>query len=203
MSIKKLNEIVDSPVTELATTVLDALQTVPLGGIVVSLYKTVSGIADYLLFKKFARFLEPMSGMEIEVDEYIERLSTVNRKKLGEYMISLLAQTESTEKAQLMGYIFKSAVRDEIDYIMMLRLVSIIGRAFVFDLKELPRYIDETRELTIAYNTFINLGLIDNETGGYWKGEPTVVLNEVGLTLCQILDRNGWFKPNSVWEDKP
>ena len=68
MSIKKLNEIVDSPVTELATTVLDALQTVPLGGIVVSLYKTVSGIADYLLFKKFARFRKgTVNGLYFQV----------------------------------------------------------------------------------------------------------------------------------------
>ena len=198
MSIKKLNEIIDSPVTELVTTIADALQAVPFGSIVVSIYKVGVDVANHLLFKKFARFLEPMSGMDKEVDEFLERLSLVDREKLGEYMLSLLVQAESTEKAQLMGFIFKSAVHGEIDNIMMLRLVSVVGRAFIPDLKELPRFLIETTDFTAASNSFINLGLIDNETGGYWKGEPTISLNEVGKALYQILDENDWFESDET-----
>lgn len=201
MTIQKLNEIVDSPEADLVTTIADALHTVPFGRIVVSLYKIGAGVTNYLFFKKFARFLDPMSGMEDDVDEFLERLSLVDREKLEDYMLSLLAQAESTEKAQLMGFVFKSAVRGEIDNMMMLRLVSIVSRVFIFDLKELPKYLEETEDFTIATNAFINLGLIDNETGGYWKEGPSVVLNEIGRVLYEVLNRSGWFESDDIEAD--
>lgn len=192
MSIKKLNEIVDSPSVELGTTILDSLVSVPLGGIVVATYKVGVGIADYCLFRKFAHFLEPMSGMEREVDDYLGKLSPYEQNKLGEYMLSLLSKAESSEKTQIMGMIFKSAVQKVIDKEMMLRLVSIVGRSFVPDLKELPKYMDASEDFTIAANEFINFGLIDNETGGYWKDRPALELNDIGKTLCRILEQEGW-----------
>ena len=193
MAIKQLNEIIESPVAELGTTILDSVQTVPFGGIFVSIYKLNVGIADYLLCKKFAHFLDPMSGMEDEVDEFLKTMQPEDSEKLAEYLFSLLSKAESSEKSQLMGYIFKAAVHREIDRTMMLRLVSIIGKSFVSDLKELPKYIAQNDEFTIATNEFVNLGLIDNETGGYWKDAPTMELNEVGKTLYKILRNEGWF----------
>lgn len=44
-----------------------------------------------------------------------------------------------------------------------------------------------------AANTFINLGLIDNEPGGRWLGSPDIRLNELGKTLLDILQNGGWF----------
>ena len=193
MTIDKLNEIIDSPSVELGTTIIDSLGSVPLGGIVVATYKVGVGIADYYLFRKFAHFLGPMSGMEEEVDDYLTKLSPYGQNKLGEYMLSLLSKAESSEKAQIMGMIFKAAVKREIDDMMMLRLVAIVGRSFVPDLKELPKYKEASEDFTMAANEFVNLGLIDNETGGLWKDRPTLELNDVGKTLCGILERGGWF----------
>lgn len=193
MAIKQLNEIIEFPVAELGTTILDSVQNVPFGGIFVSIYKLKVGIADYLLCKKFAHFLDPMSGMEDEVDEYLETMQAEEREKLAGYLFSLLSNSESTDKTQLMGFVFKSAVHGEINHGMMLRLVSIVGRSFVLDLKELPKYLTPNEDFTIAANEFVNLGLIDNETGGYWKDAPTMELNEVGKTLYGILDKEGWF----------
>lgn len=193
MAIKQLTDIIESPAVELGTTILDSVQNVPLGGIFVSIYKLKVGIADYLLCKKFAHFLYPMNGMEDEVDEYLETMQAEEMEKLAEYLFSLLSNAESSDKSQLMGYIFKSAVHGDIDHAMMLRLVSIIGRSFVSDLKDLPLYITPNDDFTIATNEFVNLGLIDNETGGYWKDAPTMELNEVGKTLYKILSKEGWF----------
>lgn len=193
MAIKKLTEIVESPAVDLGTTIVDSLMTVPMGGILVSVYKVGVGVADYLLCRKFAHFLDPMSGMEEEVDGYLDSMAQDTREKLSEYLFSLLSSAESIEKSRLMGFVFKAAVHKEIDNTMMLRLVSNIGRSFVSDLKELPKYLEANEEFTIATNEFVNLGLIDNETGGYWKNEPTLELNEVGKTLCRILDKEGWF----------
>lgn len=198
MTIDKLNEIIESPSTELGTTILDSLTSVPLGGIVAATYKVGVGIADYYLFRKFAHFLEPMSGMEKEVDDYIAKLSPHDQNKLGEYMLSLLSKAESSEKAQIMGMIFRAAVKREIDDMMMLRLVAIVGRSFVPDLKELPKYKEASEDFTIAANEFVNLGLIDNETGGLWKDRPTLELNDVGKTLCGILERGAWFGSSKI-----
>lgn len=193
MTIKEFTKIVDSPEMELGTTILDSLQAIPMGGIVVSVYKSGVGIADYFLCRKFAHFLNPMSGMEDEIDDYLKQMRPDTREKLAEYLLSLLSNAESTEKARLMGLVFKSAVHKEIDREMMLRLVSVIGRSFVSDLKELPKYLEASEDYTIATNEFVNLGLIDNEIGGYWKDAPTMELNVVGKTLCQILLNEGWF----------
>ena len=144
MSIKKLNEILESPEGDLGMAILDSLEAVPLGSIIVATYKVGVGIADYCLCKKFAHFLAPMSGMEDEVDGFLKGLSSYEREKLGDYMLSLLSKAESTDKTWIMGLIFKAAVHKEIDIEMMLRLVSIVGRSFVSDLKELPKYLAES-----------------------------------------------------------
>lgn len=39
----------------------------------------------------------------------------------------------------------------------------------------------------------VNLGLIDNFVGGYWKDEPSWVLNQTCRILHDILKSNGWF----------
>lgn len=194
MSIQTIKQIADSPATELGTTILDSLQTVPLGGIVLATIKVGVGVADYMLFKKFAYFLSPMKEREEDVNVFLEKLSPSQYEKLGDYMLSLLSNAESSDKAKIMGLVFKSAVIGEIDYDMMLRLISIIGRSFIPDLRELRNYIEESQEFSVAANSFINLGLIDNETGGYWKNEPTIALNEVGRALYRILERGGWFE---------
>jgi len=193
MAIKQLADVVNDPAVELGTTILDSILAVPMGGIFVSIYKLKVGIADYLLCKKFAHFLGPMSEMEDEVDDYLETMEAEEREKLAEYLFSLLSNAESSDKTQLMGFVFKSTVHGEIDQGMMLRLVSIVGRSFVLDLQELPKYLRPNEDVTIATNEFVNLGLIDNEVGGYWKDAPTLELNEVGKTLYRILDKEGWF----------
>lgn len=193
MGIRKLSKIVESPEVNLATIITDALLDVPMGRFFVSLYKVGINISDYLLCKKFAHFLMPMSGMEDTVDEFLSGMTDDMRKELAEYLFSLLSKAESADKSMLMGFVFKATVLRNIDFDMMLRLVSIIGRAFISDFHELPNYLENNDYVTIAANEFINLGLIDNDTGGYWKDSPAIKLNEVGYKLYEILNNEKWF----------
>lgn len=192
-TIESIRDILNSPAADLTGSILDALQGIPFGGIVVSAYKTGIGIADFLLFKKFASFLNPMKGKENEINDYLGRLSPIKQRKLGEYLLSLLSKSDSEEKARIMGLVFKAAVKKLITHEMMLRLVSIVERSFVADLKSLPIYKMDCEVFTTATNELINLGLIDNEIGGYWKNQPTVHLNEVGKCLLNILSDERWF----------
>jgi len=192
-TIESIRELFNSPAADLSGNILDALQGIPFGGIVVSAYRTGISISDFLLFKKFASFLNPMNGKENEINVYLGRLSPIKQRKLGEYLLSLLLKSDSEEKARIMGFVFKAAVKKHITHEMMLRLVSIVERSFVADLKTLPIYKTDCEFFTTATNELINLGLIDNEIGGFWKNQPTVHLNEVGKCLLNILSDERWF----------
>lgn len=93
-----------------------------------------------------------------------------------------------------MGYIYVATVLKDIDSDMMLRLCSIVNRAYLSDLYSLPRYVKKTEESSIAANNFIALGLIDSYVGGFWVDEPSYELNEIGITLYSILYKSAWFR---------
>ena len=192
--VDSLKDILDSSAVELTAGIFDAIQGFPLGTLILSTFKAGVGITDYLLFKRFARFLNPIKGRDKDVKDYLDTLTPKRKEKLVEYLLSLLSKADSDEKARIMGFIFKAAVDQQLGYEMMLILVSIVERSFVSDLRHLPDYVQPSTDFTVASNEFINLGLIDNETGGYWKDQPTVQLNGIGKNLLRILNDEGWFK---------
>lgn len=114
-------------------------------------------------------------------------------QKINEYLLNLISNAESEDKAKIMGFIFVSSVLKDIDTNMMLRLCSIVNRAYIYDLQSLPMYINKSDENSIAANNFISLGLIDNFVGGIWKDSPSYELNEIGINLFNILSKNNWF----------
>lgn len=191
--IKALETVINSPTADLLGTLADCLHAVPFGSIAQSAIKIGIDFRNYLFIKKFSAFLVPLSGKEDEANAYVNALSKKELERISEYLTSLLANADSTEKARIMGFIFKAAVRKSINEEMMLRLVSIVGRAFVSDLKSLPTFKDPSEEFSIAANEFVNLGLINNDPGGYWRNSPTLQLNGIGATLCTILENEGWF----------
>lgn len=104
-----------------------------------------------------------------------------------------LLRAEDDEKAELMGFVYEECVYGRIDNMMLLRLCSIIDRAFLYDLLELPKYMEENSDDSDAAYNFINLGLIDNYIGGVWKNMPSFQLNNLGHRLYDILNTNNWF----------
>lgn len=194
MTIEEFNKIVKEPGKDIGTALIDAASGLPLASVIVGLHKLKIGIEDYCYIQKYASFLNPLAGVEKEADEYLKSLSTDKCNRITNYIVNLLSNAESTDKAQLIGFIYKACVKNKIDYEMMLRLSSIVKRAFIFDLKHLPEYKQASSEESVAANEFINLGLIDNNVGGVWINSPTWELNVIGLTLCSILEDEGWFE---------
>ena len=109
-------------------------------------------------------------------------------------MIHLLSTAEEEDKATIMGSIYKARLMNRIDNDEMLRLCSIVTRAFLPDLKSLPDYLEENKNITLEAQSFINLGLIDNFLGGYWKNDESCSLNDTGRLLYNIMYKSGWFK---------
>lgn len=193
---KKLNSIVLSETGNVANAYLDSLiPLLPVGSIAKSFIQSGIAIRDYFFLKKLNTFLFSINIDDIsdeEIDSFFKTLEN-KKEKVEEYILGLLISVESEDKALLMGYIYKAAVKARIDHIKMLRLCSILNHSFIYDLKALPEFEEESENDSIEAMNLINLGLIDNYIGGYWKGKPTLQLNELGLILLDILKREEWF----------
>lgn len=150
---------------------------------------------EFRFFKKIAMFLKESSEIpEDQKQKFYDSLSSKDRNKISSYLLHFLSSVEEDEKAVIMAYIYKARMYDKItDNNMMLRLCSIVSKAFVADLKSLGNYIEENECESIEANNFVNLGLINNFIGGVWKDGPSLVLNDIGKLLFQILESEGWF----------
>lgn len=186
---KNLNQALRSHTGEVIPSVLDSIIPIlPLGTIIKSVIKSRGAFNDYFFINKLNSFLFPLNSEELSDDELDEFFKSLNddKQKVEEYMIGLLINAESMDKTLIMGYIYKAAVRKEINYIEMLRLCSIINHSFIYDLKAMTKYEDASTIYSIEAMNLINLGLIDNYVGGIWKNEPTYELNETGILLLSI-----------------
>ena len=113
-------------------------------------------------------------------------------------MIHLLSTAEEEDKATIMGSIYKARLLYKINNDEMLRLCSIVTRAFLPDLKRLPDYLEENTDISLEAQSFINLGLIDNFVGEVWKDDESCCLNDTGKLLHDILSESGWFCKHSI-----
>lgn len=175
----------------------DLIPFVPVGTITKDAFKILNAYRNSRFFKKLDQFLNPTKtseGFKEKAVSYLNELSENERGKLVDYLMGLLDGCESDDKAIVMGYIYKAAVLKHIDHNTMLRLCSIIRSMFIGDLNHLPLYVDECEEDTIETQSFVNLGLIDNEPGGRWRDKPSYVLNDLGQTLYEILAAENYFK---------
>ena len=193
---KNENEFVKKALTsefEVTVDIVQVLSAFPYVGSLVKLGVIGCKYIELRFIRKLAKFLE--SDLSIpynEKERFVNSLKDSDRKKIQDYVVQYLLHAEDDEKAVLMGYLYKSCVLDNIDKVMFLRLCSIIDRSFVDDLRKLKDYINENDEYSVIANNFINLGLMDNYTGGFWKDKSTFQLNEVGKKLYEILNENNW-----------
>lgn len=180
---------------DVSADIVETFCDIPYIGSLIKLGKVGSKFQELHFVRKVAKFLEKEKDIpEKEKEKFLDGLTPKRRKILYEYLTHYLLRAEDDAKADIMGYIYKERVYGRIDDKMFLRLCSIVDRAFVFDLRALPEYVEKNTESSIAANNFINLGLIDNFVGGLWVDEPSYELNKTGLALHRILDSNGWYK---------
>lgn len=180
---------------EVSADVLETFLEIPYVGSLIKLGRLVHRYQDFHFIRKLAKFLEKeMDIPKKEKEKFLNSLTPKRRRKLYEYLTHYLLRAEDDVKADIMGYIYKERVYGQISDEMFLRLCSIIDRVFVFDLRALPKYVENNTEDSIEANNYINLGLIDSYVGGVWKNEPSYVLNEIGQKLHRILESNGWYK---------
>lgn len=184
---------------EVGANVLETAVNFPYVGSLFKLRKIYLNFIDYQFFRKLGRFLKQAHGIpEEKVMKFLENLSPNDEKRVSEYLTQLLYSVEEEEKASIMGKIYARRVLGDIDNDMMLRLCSIVSRAFISDLTYLGEYQKVTDTNTYITDNLVALGVLADagnlyeESGEGWNstgfGPTKHMLNEIGITLYQILN---------------
>ncbi len=187
--------------TEVFADIMNTAMDIPYVGSLLKLGKVTAGYFDYRFFRKLGRYLKHANEIpEQDVMNFIDTLSTKDKKRISNYITQLLYTAEEDKKVDIMGNIYAKRVCGEIDTEMMLRLCSIITRAYLPDLSNLGEYQEVSETNTFVTDNLVALGLLADAGNIYeescddWKstgfGPTKHVLNEVGRTIYKILEES-------------
>lgn len=178
----------------LLSAVGECVSCLPVGSIIKALGNGYMSYSTYRFFQKMGKFLSAVkeNSSKEETEAFLDSIADRD-EDVSEYMLAVLDKSESKEKARMLGIIYAAAVRKTIDIYTMLRLSSIVEKGFIADFRRLPEFTKPQDEVSDASNTFVNLGLIDNEPGGRWLNNPRTELNTLGNTLLNVLQSANWF----------
>ena len=123
-------------------------------------------------------------------------LTPDDNKKINSYLTQLLYSSEEDGKASLMGKIYRSRLLEDIDNDMMLRLCSIVNKAFLPDLDCLEYYVIENDRDDYIRDNLNALGLLqvlgnvtfpqDGKNVIPTFGNTIYKLNSIGMELLRI-----------------
>ena len=186
---------------EVASDILAYLGELPWLGSLIKLGKVGAGFIDLHFVYKIAKFLQQSEDIADEDKEkFLQKLDEKQRKKMYEYLMHFLYAAESAEKAELMGFVYRERILNNIDDSLFLRLCSVIKNSFVEDLKYLGDFVELNDRDNYITDNLVSLGLlsvpaptINNETG-IDIFETRHILNYTGKSLYQILKSYNWLK---------
>ena len=180
----------------------DILQTasdIPYIGSLFKLGKVAVNYMDYRFVRKLHFFLEQSESVDdARKQAFLDSLSEPEYKKINSYLTQQLYTAEEDGKATLMGKIYRSRLKGEIDNDMMLRLCSVVNKAFLLDLNHLAEFAEENASDDYIRDNLNALGLLQDLGNVYEKeeegwsgtgfGPAKHKLNVVGLELLRIIN---------------
>ena len=178
--------------------ILKTADDIPYIGSLFKLGKVALNYMDYCFVRKLHYFLAESDNIEPEKkEEFLNGLDKKDYKRINAMMTQLLYTAEEDGKATLMGKIYRSRLMEEIDNNMMLRLCSVVNKAFLPDLEHLHEYVEDNSSYDYVRDNLNSLVLLRNLGGTYQKenGEWAGVgfgpaihrLNDVGKELLRIM----------------
>lgn len=187
---------------DVMTELLSNIEDIPYLSSFIKLAKIGYSYCDFQFVRKLSRFLKQSEPISIEKKEqFLASLSQKKRHKIAGYLTYVLYTAEDEEKADVLGLIYKARLMDEINDEMMLRLIFVIGKIYVRDLRLIDVPEDKTiEEDCMIIANFNACGLIPDRTG-VWIDEPFVrkkgslssIFNDAGNALYKILKNAEWF----------
>lgn len=183
---------------EITADIIEHADDIPYIGSLLKIGKIAINYINYRFYRRLARFLKHANEIpENEITSFIQGLSLKDKKRISDYLTQILYTVEEDSKADLMGKIYKRFVLSEIDIDMLLRLCSIINRAYITDISYLGDYLEVSEKNTYITDNLVSLGILAesgnlyennrNENDGPSIGPTKHTLNEIGITLYQIL----------------
>lgn len=157
---------------------------------------------DLHFVRKLGKFLSQSEDIPTEKKEdFVKKMDGRRRKKLYEYLIHFLYVAEREEKAEIMGLVYRERVLDRIDDDMLLRLCSVISKAFVEDLRHLNSYVGLSEMSNHITDNLSACGLLSSRMHDRYENKTLIMstaytLNNVGQSLYKILNEAEWFQGN-------
>ncbi len=156
----------------------DVIKEIPVFGTLYKAGKVVSGIRESIFAKKILKFLFEINKIpQEERIRFINKLEAEKkfRNKVGEKLIVIIEQLDDLDKPEIIGRLFKAAIKEQITYDDFLRLSSVVQKAYVPDLINLR----DGRSELLPNEQFSSLGIFN------WKlekdpGAITSVPNTMG-----------------------
>lgn len=188
-----LNNAIDMDVT-----LIDSLTGVPLLGSVMKIWKAGYNFSDAMFIKKICRFLDASEGYtDVEFNSFYEEMTLDNRSTLADFLINSISLADHKDKVVILGYLYKSRVKKQIDQSMLFRLCTVVNRCYTADFLELQNYCKINVSSSYVSDALFNVGLLANLgfDGGTASssGGTRYQLNEIGDKLYNILKKERWF----------
>lgn len=174
------------------------LKEIPIFGTLFKISKIGLGIREHFFAKKVLNFLLEIKDVtQKEREQFIKELEedTSHGQKAGETLTVWIDRLDNLEKAKILGKLLKAKMQGKLGLNDFLRLVSIIDRGYLPDLKHLDTYFQGWSMDENVTFSLISLGLIYQsifkDTAG--EDEPiekdTYKVTEIGRKLlwCKIL----------------
>lgn len=186
---------------EVFADILKTAEDIPYIGSLFKLGKVAMNYMDYCFIRRLHYFLAESENIEPEKKEkFLNDLDEKDYKRINAMMTQLLYTADEDGKATLMGKIYRSRLMGDIDAEMMLRLCSIVNRAFLADLNHLHEYVEDNSSYDYVRDNLNSLGLLrdlggtyqkeDGEWAGIGFGPAIHRLNDVGKELLKIMNTN-------------
>lgn len=141
-------------------TAMEIAQVVPVVGKALQLAQSIRSTADALFIRKVARFLQELANTSKEdCEHFLTELDAADkREQFQESLLLLLDKMDQSEKATVVGRLYRAAIQNQISLADAQRLSSIVNRTFYNDLIYLTEFEDET----IGSDPDIAIGLRSN-----------------------------------------
>lgn len=148
------------------------LKEIPILGTMIKVVKFTQDIIDLANQKKILKFLLELKEIPQKKKEaFLEKLENNDSYKgIGETITLVLCRLDESNKAQIIGKLYKATIAEEIELNDFLRLVFIVEKAFLNDLIELSKNpdIEDPKVLLPLYQAGLFNQVIDD-------GSPTGV----------------------------
>jgi hypothetical protein len=172
---------------EVFADILKTAGDLPYIGSLFKLGKVAVNYMDYRFVRKLHFFLAESENIDQERKiKFLSSFDEKDYKRINAMMTHLLYSAEEDGKASLMGKIYRSRLMGEIDDEMMLRLCSVVNRAFLADLDHLNEYVTENDSDDYIRDNLNALGLLQDLGSVKFPQQGNHVIPTFGNTIYKL-----------------